>query len=525
MFRWLKTRWHSLKIRWQLFGLWCGSPKGQAVAAEALGKLGDARAVEPLIQALRERDGGVCAAAAKALAAIGDARAVEPLVIAMGRGISAPEARLAAAQALVELSADGALAEALEDRRSEVGVRAAAASALALGRAANAEAVRALKRTLGDENGDVRAAAANALGLLGETKWLRWVTGDDADIARLGRSGDSEATVPLCKALAAGVYHRSEAFKAMGFLGRNAAVGPIVEMLRDTEGGGRPYAATVLGRIGDARAVEPLIAALSDAETSVRRAVAQALGEIGDARAVAPLIAALSDAEIRVCRAVADALGEIGDARAVEPLIAALSDAQTRDRMAVAEALGEIGDARAVAPLIAVLANKHEEVWARAGAASALGKIGDARAIGALMKTLKARSTGAPRGVVTAAASALEHLGTEHGHIEGMGLVRQYQEEVQEEAEERREQARKEKAAKAAAGGWENCPRCAAGQQWWSKAVIGMAFADARSVIPAGRRPADFAGVCMTCRDGFCSEHAYEGCCPVCGSRLTLGWR
>ena len=45
-------------------------------AAEALGKIGDARAVEPLRVALKDEDRDVRKAAAKALGKIGDARAV-----------------------------------------------------------------------------------------------------------------------------------------------------------------------------------------------------------------------------------------------------------------------------------------------------------------------------------------------------------------------------------------------------------------------------------------------------------------
>ncbi len=47
-------------------------------AAEALGQLGDIRAVEPLSAALKDSDKYVCQKAADALGQLGDARAVEP---------------------------------------------------------------------------------------------------------------------------------------------------------------------------------------------------------------------------------------------------------------------------------------------------------------------------------------------------------------------------------------------------------------------------------------------------------------
>ena len=58
-------------------------------AAEALGQLGDARAVEPLTAALGDRNGAVRKAAAEALGQLGDARAVEPLTTALGHADNA----------------------------------------------------------------------------------------------------------------------------------------------------------------------------------------------------------------------------------------------------------------------------------------------------------------------------------------------------------------------------------------------------------------------------------------------------
>ena len=49
-------------------------------AVEALGRIGDVRAVEPLIQRLQDEDEDVRSAAAEALGRIGDARAVDPLI-------------------------------------------------------------------------------------------------------------------------------------------------------------------------------------------------------------------------------------------------------------------------------------------------------------------------------------------------------------------------------------------------------------------------------------------------------------
>ena len=99
----------------------------------------------------------------------------------------------------------------------------------------------------------------------------------------------------------------------------------------------RKNAVEALGKIGDNRAVEPLIAALNDSDSDVREYAADALGEIGDKRAVEPLIVALRDSNDNVRNNSVWALGKIGDKRAVEPLIASLKDSDSvRSEAAIA---------------------------------------------------------------------------------------------------------------------------------------------------------------------------------------------
>jgi HEAT repeat protein len=68
-------------------------------AAAALGEIGDARAVEPLVAALQDRT--LREVAARALGQIGDARAVEPLLAALQD--PEEEVRVAAVSALGEI--------------------------------------------------------------------------------------------------------------------------------------------------------------------------------------------------------------------------------------------------------------------------------------------------------------------------------------------------------------------------------------------------------------------------------------
>jgi DNA repair photolyase len=82
-------------------------------AAKALGRLGDPRAVEPLISALRD----VCKSAAEALGKIGDSRAIEPLISVLEDKESYRTfERKAAAEALVALYHCGRIPQELKAR-------------------------------------------------------------------------------------------------------------------------------------------------------------------------------------------------------------------------------------------------------------------------------------------------------------------------------------------------------------------------------------------------------------------------
>ena len=105
-------------------------------AARALGKLNDTRAVEPLIQALKDENGSVREGAAWALGELNDTRAVEPLILA------------------------------LKDEDSDVRETVA----LTLKELNDTRAVEPLKSALNDEDENVQTYAAEALGELNDSK-------------------------------------------------------------------------------------------------------------------------------------------------------------------------------------------------------------------------------------------------------------------------------------------------------------------------------------------------------------------
>jgi HEAT repeat protein len=176
---------------------------------------------------------------------------------------------------------------------------------------------------------------------------------------------------------------RAEAAEDLGLIGP-AAADAVGALLRLDENDPDP-----LVRLAAARAValiDPrndkalprLVAALKDDTGKVRRRAAECLGDLGlaAASAVGDLVKAVKDTDPSVCWAAIDALGQIGPGaeEAVPVLVEALKDATVRG--AAVEALGQVGrKARdAVPALERVLAG--DDVPVRWAAAASLVRIG-----------------------------------------------------------------------------------------------------------------------------------------------------
>jgi HEAT repeat protein len=305
------------------------------------------RDVEGLIKALRYRRDKkdeyrhVAQAAADALGYIGDVRAIEPLIVAL-------EVSHLGENALSALRKFGALTvEPLITALKHNDKKVRRYTATVLGEIRDARAVEPLIAALKDIDSEVCEAAAKALGEIGDVRAIEPLIAAFKDIDC--KEAVAEALVLIGDVRAAAWPGSLRKFGA-------PAVEPLITALKHNKYYVRKGAATLLGNIGDVRAVEPLIAALEDID---RQETAEALGWIGDVHAFESLIAAFK-------QEAAEALGEIGDVRAVEPLIAALKVINYGDRRdvfgdhkvasvcgAVAWALGNIGDVRAVEPLIA----------------------------------------------------------------------------------------------------------------------------------------------------------------------------
>ena len=138
----------------------------QYVTIKALGELRDARAVKPLVEALKHPDPGMVSVAAQALSELRDARAVEPLMTILANAEHGVF-RMGTIQTLGVLKDPRAIAlltEQLDD--SSVQVRRIATEAL--GEIEDRGAIAPLLKMLNDQSAEVRWAAADALGSIGD---------------------------------------------------------------------------------------------------------------------------------------------------------------------------------------------------------------------------------------------------------------------------------------------------------------------------------------------------------------------
>ncbi len=333
-----------------------GNNKQREKAVEALVQIG-APAVEPLIAALtrKNRWGRVAAGAAQALGEIGDPRAVEPLI-----GTLVGDKRYFVLEA----------GTVVPDMWLSV------IAATALGKIGDPRAVEPLVATLQAQTREMYEMCDAAMRLC-EVGWYRFAYDKTAQGKRL------LAEAPrLCKAAADALdrlgWKPDNAETGAAFWAARlewdecVKIGPpAVQSLIAVLGAGvrrlrseREGAAQALGEIGDPRAVEPLIATLG-LGVAPTQAAAEALGKLRDPRAVRRL----------------------GDVRSMNFVYEDRELADIA-RVTAVRALGNIGNARAVGYLIDILESKHPYGWddVREAAVDELGKIGDPRAAEAIGK-------------------------------------------------------------------------------------------------------------------------------------------
>ena len=180
-----------------------------------------------------------------------------------------------------------------------------------------------MRAAMNDSDDQVRGAAVDALDEIGQDAVEQFL----AEVTGANRSEANWVTAErFARALGAERPElRMAAANALGRLGEPSTLPAILKALTDPDPRVRLRACHACGSFADPRAVPALIERLED-DSRVRRAAANALGGIATDRALAPLIDLLDDGDESIRRIAASALGKANNPQPVEPLARALGD-------------------------------------------------------------------------------------------------------------------------------------------------------------------------------------------------------
>jgi HEAT repeat protein len=233
-------------------------------AAQALGKRGDAAAVNGLVDILNDSSPKVKYAALSSLVKIGSPVAATPTIAAL---LDDLESRL---WKLLVLDIGMRLRNGLFDMVEPGNQEAADMLVEALDDARLTEYQRALVIRLIGRTEDQRMVATFIDMLMIATETLQ------------GASAE-----------------------ALGYIRDERAVTPLIDVLADADSAVREIAINALGRIGDERAGEALLPLLDSGDEWTRRAAATALSDLGDRRAVRKLLRMQREDDSQVVREAA----------------------------------------------------------------------------------------------------------------------------------------------------------------------------------------------------------------------------
>ncbi|WP_135807148.1 HEAT repeat domain-containing protein [Halorussus marinus] len=181
-----------------------------------------------------------------------------------------------------------------------------------------------VKAVEGDDSDGVRAAAIDALDQRHAVERLIGALSDEEVPTDGAEWARAEALVDLLSADQPEL--RMAAANALGRLGNRAGTKALIGRLGDPDTRVRARAARAIGRIGDPRAVSALRKALGDETVDVRREAADSLGRIGTEEALDALLDLLDDDSETVRRIAANSLGNFGSAKPLDALVSLLSD-------------------------------------------------------------------------------------------------------------------------------------------------------------------------------------------------------
>lgn len=336
------------------------------MAAQALGDLGDPRAVEALLVAYNDRYyQGPGPQAVEALGKLGDPRAVPPILKRLADDLYLANAGdpilRAEVTALARLEGERAikpLVSVLTSPRARPGTCIHIATILS--EMEGSAALAALTDRLTDLPDSIRAEVARILAKSGRM--------DDQQTATLAVANQNWQAAAACG---------------------ETALEPLMTALKQADRTTQPKIVEAIAKTGGTRAIDLLATLLNDSDTYLREVAFQQLDALGalevshrityaihnqnwtevssyGSQAIPPLITAIekisllpvfsvsqSWANERVCNEATEALTHIATANDLDRFVALLKSEHTSLRRMAAEVIGAIGDERAVDPLIA----------------------------------------------------------------------------------------------------------------------------------------------------------------------------
>jgi HEAT repeat protein len=366
----------------------------RAAVTDALGALAT-EAIVPELIALLERDDAPVDAVVRALRAL-DVRARRE-----GDEGSVPAA--------VRRALRPASTQRLLDAISRAGVEPEALATV-LGWLEGGAAGRALTRLLGSPA--ARPAVIQALVASGPyvvDALLEQLGAEDLEVRQaavevLGRIGDSRATLPLVAALRDGEL-TLPVLEALGRIGDARAFDTLMRLLGHADAPVRRAAVAACRALDDPRTPARAVALLGDADPRVREAAVRLLTPQSGDGALDALDEACRDASDLVRGVALERLAMLDPERARGRLLEALQAPSARVRAAAARGLGLLSGT--AGPLVAAL--DDADAWVRYFAVRALARQGDDTAVAALARVAGAD---AARHVVMASLDGLREVGS-----------------------------------------------------------------------------------------------------------------
>lgn len=313
----LKTA-DAVKPLMEIFQTHTGPIQGHV--AEAFGLIGEPKCIPAIVPLLKSSDDKVRVQTASALGRVPHPGCLKALIESLND--PNPEVKKRCAMALGEIGdkrAASALSKLLKDPQTELKITAAES----LGRIGDEQAVPYLIEMCGDED---EAVILKALGALRKIK-------------------NPTSIEPLTKLLHHESSRvRQQATDVLGQVGDAVVAEQLEQMLRnDRSEDVRAAAAKALGEIRDPGSVDRLIDALHDAFTVKCRAIV-ALGEIGEESALAPLLAMLKDPAPEIRYHATQALAQMEHDLAAKNIKPLLDDSNAMVRRGAAKALEALGE-------------------------------------------------------------------------------------------------------------------------------------------------------------------------------------